>query len=125
MAHRTSYSKDAMYSDIQTIYGHMTGGGAAADGVLVSGDVTVMDYVSTGVFNLTFKNKYPQGVMPHKPNIVGTTTGLSAIFTAWDPEAGTATVKFSVGSVATDPATTDSIYFAFDVRNSGANPASI
>jgi hypothetical protein len=98
----------------------MTGAGAA-DLVRVDGDIVTAVRSGAGIFALTFRHKYPQGAVPFSPGIVGTTTGLTAIFTAWDPAAGTATVKFSVGSVATDPATTDSIRFAFLVRNSNAN----
>lgn len=124
MAHRTHYPDEAMYSEVKRIYGHMTGA-AAADLEHVSGDVLVADRTDTGDFTLTFKHKYPQGVMPHKPNVVGTTEGLTATFKTWDPAAGTATVTFTVGNTPTDPAATDEIYFAFDVRNSGRNPDAI
>lgn len=110
-------------SEVDLIQGHFTGAGAA-DMVAApfAPDITAAARTGTGVFNLTFRNKYPQKVYPFKPGIVGTTTGLDAILTAWDPQAGTATIKFSVGSVATDPATTDSVYLMFAVRNSNANP---
>lgn len=111
-------------SEVECLTSHMTGAGAA-DLVAVSGDVESADQTATGVFDLVFKHKYPQGLTPFSPGIVGTTTGLVAIYTAWDPAAGTATVKFSVGSVATNPATTDEIHFAFLVRNSGRNPDSV
>lgn len=85
--------------------------------VLLSGTRT-----GAGVFDLVFvpRWKSPNG-FPQQPGVVGTTTGLVAIFTAWNPAAGTATVKFSVGGVATDPAATDTIYFGFWLRNSGRN----
>lgn len=123
MAHRSNYSQIShALSEVEEISGHMTGAGAA-DLVFVSGDILTAVQTATGVFDLTFKQKYPQGIHPRQPGIVGTTTGLVAILTAWDPAAGTATVKFSVGNTATDPATTDEVYFSFLVRNSGRNPS--
>lgn len=122
MAHRGHHPLEiGDLSETKLIRGRLTGAGAA-DMVRNSGDVLTAARQSAGVFNLTFKHKYPQGVLPLKPGIVGTTTGLDAILTAWDPLAGTATIKFSVGSVATDPATTDVVYLGFFVRNSNANP---
>ena len=100
-------------------------GAGAADLVISSSQGQVLATgvrTGAGIFNLTFKSnwKTPNG-FPTQPGIVGTTTGLTAIFTAWAPATGTATVKFSVGSVATDPAATDTIYFGFWLRNSGRN----
>jgi hypothetical protein len=126
MAHRTFYPLQGRRSDEVVRFSQMTGGGAAdlvnADAAIFgAGFISAGARTGAGVFNLTFRDKFPQGLCPLSPGIVGTTTGLVAIFTAWDPVAGTATVKFSVGSVATDPATTDSIRFVFFVRNSGKN----
>lgn len=125
MANRTVYPLNTPRSEAQIFFATMTGGGAATSLVAASGleclDIASATYSATGVFNIVFRNKYPGKLCPLSPGVLGTTTGLVAIFTAWDPAAGTATVKFSVGSVATDPATTDTIYFAFVVRNSGKN----
>lgn len=110
-------------SESKLLAGHFTGAGAA-DMVFKAGDIVSAVRTGTGVYNLTFRYKYPQKIYPFDPGVIGTTTGLGAIFSAWDPQAGTATVKFSVGSVATDPATTDDVFFLFLVRNSGRNPAS-
>ncbi len=125
MAHRSDHPTETARSDTKFLFAKMTGGGAAASLTRASGvaggDIVSATYSATGVFNIVFRHKYPEGVCPLAPGIVGTTTGLVAIFTAWDPAAGTATVKFSVGSVATDPALTDSIRFMFAVRNSGKN----
>lgn len=120
MAHRSTHPLDARRHSSVIIDSKMTGA-AAADLVAVDGDISSAVRSATGVFALTFRHKYPQGITPFSPGIVGTTTGLVAIFTAWDPAAGTATAKFSVGGVATDPAATDSIRFAFLVRNSNKN----
>ncbi len=126
MAHRTNYPVSTSKSEVEFLEARMTGAAAAnltaptQPGEIVSGART-----GAGNFDLVFRNKYPQGLVPFSPGIVGTTTGLVAIFTAWAPEAGTASVRFSVGGVATDPAATDSIRFAFMVRNSGRNPTSL
>lgn len=124
---RTNNSQIACrLSEMELITSKVTGGGAGTDGVVAASSIDVLTCAyggATGVFNLTFGYRYPQKIMPLMPTIVGTTTGLVAIFTAWDPFAGTAQVKFSVGGVATDPATTDTIYFGFLVRNSGRNPS--
>lgn len=126
MAHKTNYPLSVNRAEAEVLAAQMTGAGAAdlvnAESTSFGGGfVTAGVRTGAGVFNLTFRHKFPQGLVPFSPGIVGTTTGLVAIFTAWDPAAGTATVKFSVGGVATDPATTDSIRFAFLVRNSGRN----
>lgn len=117
MASRSTHPLDCRKHSSVLIDGKMTGAGAA-DMVWVDGDVLTAVHTGTGIFNLTFRHAYPVGTVPLSPGIVGTTTGLVAIFTAWDPAAKTATVKFSVGGVATDPAATDSVRFAFLVRNS-------
>lgn len=126
MAHRTTYPVTTAKSEVEILESRMTGA-AAADLTAPTrpGEISAGVRTGTGVFNLTFRKKYPQGLVPFSPGIVGTTTGLVAIFTAWAPESGTATVKFSVGGVATDPTATDSIRFAFLVRNSGRNPTSL
>lgn len=117
MAHRSTHPLDARKHSSVLIDAKLTGAGAA-DMTADDGDVVSATRTGAGIFDLVFRHKYPTGVMPFKPGIVGTTTGLSAILTAWDPAAGTATIKFSVGSVATDPATTDEVYLALLVRNS-------
>lgn len=124
MANQTVSPLNTPKTESHLLECEMTGGGGAASLVAVGNQIVSATYSATGVFDIVFRHKYPQGLVPFSPGIVGTTTGLVAIFTAWDPMAGTATVKFSVGSSATDPATTDSIRFAFLVRNSGRNPAS-
>lgn len=120
MAHRTHHAPEAMYSDVKTIYGHMTGN-TTDDLVYVSGDVESAVDSGVGDFDLVFKHKYPQGLFP-ECEIVGPTEGLRCMFKAWNPAAGTASVTFVVGSTPTDPAAEDEIYFRFDVRNSGKNP---
>jgi hypothetical protein len=97
--------------------------GAAANLVISATDRDLLSgtRTGTGIFNLVFRKKYPIGLVPSLGSIIGTTTGLVAIFTAWDATAGTATVKFSVGSVATDPAVGDILPFMFVVRNSNKN----
>lgn len=110
-------------SESKLLAGHLTGAGAA-DMVFKSGDVVTAKRTGAGTYNLTFRYKYAQRIYPFEPGVVGTTTGLGAILTAWDPVAGTATIVFSVGNTPTDPATTDEIFLLFLVRNSGRNPTS-
>lgn len=126
MASRTDYEIMTRRAETIILTSKMTGA-AAADLVNAEsadyggGEITAGARTGAGVFNLTFRHKFPAGLVPLSPGIVGTTVGLTAVFSAWDPVAGTATVKFSVGAAATDPAATDSIRFAFIVRNSGKN----
>lgn len=122
MAHRSTHELNTVETETVLIENQMTGAGAA-DLVAVGPDILTGVRSGAGVFALTFKHKYPQG-SPMPAGIVGTTLGLTATFSAWSPSAGTCTVTFSVGSVATDPATTDSIRFMFLMRNSGRNPSS-
>lgn len=124
MAHRSHHPLDTTRPETKLVFAEMVGDGAA-DLVAASGldgaDIVSATRTGTGVFDIIFRHKYPEGKCPFQPGIVGTTTGLVAIFTAWDAAAGTATVKFSVGSVATDPASTDTIHFCFLVRNTNKN----
>ncbi len=114
-------------SEVRLITAHLTGGGAAASMVNADsshfggGEIVSATYVSTGVFTIAFRNKYPQLLGGTPPLTVGSTAGLSGTFTALDVSAGTGTLKLSVGGVATDPATTDEVYFTLFVRNSGRN----
>ncbi len=121
MASRSTHELNTVETETVLIENQMTGA-AAADMTAVGPDILTAVRTGAGVFDLTFRHRYPQG-SPMAPGIVGTTTGLVAIFTAWSPSAGTATVKFSVGGVATDPAATDSVRFMFLMRNSGRNPS--
>ncbi len=120
MAHRTHHAPEAMYSDVKTIYGHMTGN-TTNDLVFVSGDVLTAVDTDVGDFSLTFRHPYAQKLFPECV-IIGSTVGLRCEFKTWDPAAQTATVTFLVGTTPTDPAADDEIYFRFDVRNSGKNP---
>lgn len=120
----TTYPMSARKSDMVDADAKAVGAGAADLVISSSAGQVLATGVRTGAgtFDLTFKSRWKSpGGYPMQPGIVGTTTGLVAIFTAWAPASGTATVKFSVGGVATDPATTDTIYFTFKLRNSGRN----
>lgn len=121
MAHRSTHPLNTVETETVLIENEMTGA-AAADMVAVGPDILTAVRTGAGAFDLTLRHKYPQG-SPMQPGIVGTTTGLTAIFTAWNPAAGTASVQFSVGAAATDPAATDSVRFMFLMRNSGRNPS--
>ena len=120
MAHRSGSPLETPRRETKILFAKATGAGAAdlvVDASADNKDLESATRTGAGVFDLVFRHKYPEEVCPLSPGVVGTTTGLVAIFTAWDSQAGTATVKFSVGGVATDPAATDLIHFAFVVRN--------
>ena len=130
MAHKSDFPLDVTKNEVKVIVSRLQGAGAANMTPVNSGTtaqpITDNEIVSatrtgTGVFDLVFRRKYPQQYAAQAPAIVGTTVGLMAVFTAWDPAAGTATIAFSIGSVATDPAATDRAHLTFLARNSGRN----
>ena len=124
MAHRSDHPVNTPRAETKLLFATMQGAGAAnlvpASGLECS-DIISATLNGTGNFDIVFRHKYPGELCPVSPGIVGTTTGLVAIFTAWDSQAGTASVRFSVGGVATNPAATDTLYFCFAVRNSNKN----
>lgn len=88
-----------------------------------NGEIVSVTRTGTGVSDVVFRHSYPEfKTAPSASFGPATTTGLVMICTAYDPVAKTGTIKFSVGSVATDPATTDTITLNWIVRNSGKNP---
>lgn len=121
MASRSTHELMTVETETVLIENQMTGAGAA-NLTAVGPDIVSATLNGTGIFDIVFRHKYPQG-SPMEPGIVGTTAGLRASFSAWDPAAGTATVRFYVGSTLTNPAATDSIRFFFLMRNSGRNPS--
>ena len=86
MGNRTHHPKEAMYSEVKTIYGHMTGN-TTDDLIYVSGDVLSAVDTDVGDFTLTFRHKYTQGLFP-ECTIIGSTVGLRCEFKTWDPAAG-------------------------------------
>lgn len=104
----------------------LVGAGAATDMTVseTGGAIVSCTYSATGVFLIVFRDSYPE-----LKSIVGLsfgprgTDGLKASFSAIDVTAKTATLQIEVGSTDTDPATTDTLYINWIVRNSGANRA--
>lgn len=124
MAHRTTYPVSTPRTEVHIVNANAQGAGAA--NMVPETDLDNLDIVSltrtgAGIYDIVFRYKYPAIICAPSPGIIGTTTGLVAIYTAFNAQAGTATVKFSVGGVATDPATTDLVQFFFVFRNSGRN----
>lgn len=126
MANRKTFDLACLKSEMCLLSAKLTGAGAAdmvnADSAnMGGGEVSSAVRTGAGTFNLTFRKKYPELKCPFPPGIVGTTVGLDGTFTAFDPVAGTATLKLAVGNTPTDPASTDTVYLAWIVRNSGLN----
>lgn len=130
MAHRTHYPLECAKSDMVWLTAKLTGGGAAADMVnaessnLGGGEISACVYASsTGVYTVTFRNKYPELKMAPLVTVSGasSTAGLSGQFTEIDVAAGTGTLKMYVGNTLTDAATADTVWITWAVRNSGKN----
>lgn len=126
MADRTTYVLKTPKSDTQLLTAQLTGGGAAdmvnaESANMGGGEVVSAVRTGTGAFTITLRKKYPKLKAVQRPCVVGTTSGLDGRFLTFDPVAGTATIVFEVGTVATDPATTDTVYLAWVVRNSAFN----
>ena len=100
-------------------------GAGAADATLPNlknrtGFLTKMTRTGAGTFTVAFRYKYPE-LASFSSGHVGATTGLRVEFSALDLKAGTGTLVCTVGGTPTDPATTDTLYLTFHVRNSGVN----
>jgi hypothetical protein len=124
MSNQSLYPVRSARSEMIEVHDHFVGNGTGTPTLPNSTGfarfIATVVRNSTGNFTLTFAKKYPTLKYPDA-QCVGTTAGLSARFSAIDVTAGTATLITEVGSVATDPATTDSVYIQLSVRNSGRN----
>lgn len=121
MAHRTHHAVDASRSDVKIIYGKATLGNGAAEMTGHSGDLVSSARTGAGVHTLVFRHSYPEGLFPGVEVLGGSTVGLVGQLTAWDPAAKTATLQLTDAGVAADGNTSDVVYFALHVRNSGSN----
>lgn len=83
--------------------------------------ITSINRTGAGTHTIVWALKFPGTIDDPRVSAIGTTAGLQGRFTALDASAGTATVLTEVGAVATDAATTDTIYLSFWVRNSAKN----
>ena len=101
----------------------LVGAGGTSDLVVSesNGEVLTAVYDATGVYNITFRDSYPELKSVMSCPVVGTTDGLFAMFSEIDIVAKTAVIEFYVGSTKTVLAATDTCYINLLVRNSGAN----
>jgi hypothetical protein len=126
MANRTTSPLSAGRTDEVLLTAKIVGNGTSTPTMgtqeSANGEIVSLNRTGTGVSDIVFRHSYPEfKVAPGASFGPATTTGLVMICTAYDPVAKTATIKFSVGGVATDPATTDTITLYWVVRNSGKN----
>ena len=121
MASRTHHDFQTSRADVKRIYAKATLGAGAAEMTGHSGDLVSSVRTGVGVHTLVFRHSYPEGLFPGVEVIGGTTVGLVGQLSAWDPVAKTATLKLTDAGVAADGGVADIVYFALDVRNSGAN----
>lgn len=108
---------------VATIYGRFVGN-TTSTGTLPTtdnDDLVSISRTGAGTHTMVWRHKYYGNVVFPDAQVVGTTAGLSARFSAIDMAAGTATLVTEVGATATDAATTDTVYIRIDVRNSGFN----
>lgn len=122
MANRTTYPLSTVKSDATLVTASMVGAGGTSDLVVsASSDIVSAKYSATGTYNITFRHSYPQLKSVVGIELVGTTAGLQARFSAIDVTAQTATIVFEVAGAATVLASTDTAYINLLCRNSGAN----
>jgi len=126
-ANRTVHPINTPRTETQTLFAHVTGGGAASNCTLdaqsaLNGEIVSLTYSSTGVYAGVFRYQYPALIGAPIISFGGAgTAGIMGLVSAIDVTAGTFTAKFYVGNTLTDLATTDIPYFTWSVRNSGKN----
>jgi hypothetical protein len=124
MANRTHRQLEgASVTRVALVYGRFVGN-ATSTGTLPAtdnDDIVSITRTGVGTHTMVWRHKYPGTVMFPDIKCLGTTAGLSGRFTALDMTAGTATILTEVGAVATDAATTDTVFIRLDVRNSNQN----
>lgn len=125
MAQRHGHPITTPKNEVQLITAQLTGAGAAnmvnaESANFGGGEVVTATRTGVGKFTLTFRWPYPQ-LKSCWFGVVGTTDGLHAQFASIDVLNKTAALETYVGSVATDPATTDTVYVNMLVRNTNAN----
>lgn len=126
MADRKTYPVMTPKSDVQILTAKFKGAGGAdmtnqESANMGGGEIASAVRTGTGAFTLTLRKKYAELKFLECPHVWGTTDDLQCKVLTWDVVAGTATIKLEVGTVATDPATTDFVHFMWAVRNSGFN----
>lgn len=122
MANRTTYPVSTPKSDTTLVTASLVGAGGTDNLVCeTNGDIVTATYSATGTYTIAFRHSYPQLKSVVGLELVGTTAGLQARFSAIDVTAKTATIVFEVAGAATVLATTDTCYVNLLCRNSGAN----
>lgn len=127
MAHRTTHPLNTPKSEAHLLTAKLTGGGAAADLVnadadnMGAGEIVSATYSSTGVFTVVFRHAYAALLAAPVFSFVGASSGMTGKCTAIDVAAKTATFLIGYSTTPADPATTDTIYVSWIVRNSGRN----
>lgn len=123
----TTYPIEGTKSHLRLCTARLTGAGAGvsmvnADSALLGGgEVTSATFVSTGLFDVVFKHKWPEAKCNPVGVVTGTTVGLMVGWVSCDLTAGTGRIRLTVGNTVTDPATTDSIHLLWVARDSGKN----
>ncbi|HLZ48457.1 MAG TPA: hypothetical protein VKR80_07395 [Candidatus Limnocylindria bacterium] len=124
MANEKYYPVQTRKSDLVMRHGIFSGNGAG-NGVIPAGLweqlIVSATHTATGTYAIVLDKSYPQLKHVVAFLVNGTTASLEAFVTAIDVTAKTATIVTSVGGVATDMGTNDTLYLKLSVRNSGRN----
>ena len=125
MANRTTYPVKTAKSDVELLTMKFVGGAAGQPTLPEAtqyggGELSGVTWSATGQYACVLRRKWP-ALKAADAYIVGATAGLSARITAIDVAAGTMSIQTEVGAVATNAATTDTIFVTLIVRNSGRN----
>jgi hypothetical protein len=125
LANRTTYPMRTPKSDVEYLTMKFVGGGAGQPTLPEAtqyggGELSGVTWSATGQYACVLRRKYA-ALKSADAYIVGATAGLQARITAVDVGAGTLSIQTEVGAVATNAATTDTIYVTLVVRNSGRN----
>lgn len=127
MSEQTTYCLECTRTDMRVLTAHFTGN---ATGNLVltapddsAGDIVSATHSATGTYTVIFRRFFPRLKVAPIFSFTGVTAGLTGRCSAIDYTVNppTATFVFSVGAVATDLPTTDTVDVTWIVRNSSKN----
>lgn len=123
MANRSTHPLNTVKSDCHLVTASLVGAGGTDDLVVpeTGSEIVSAAYSATGTYTIVFRHSYPELKSVVGIEIVGSTAGLQARFTAIDVTAKTATIVFEVAGTATVLAAADTAYINLLCRNSGAN----
>lgn len=110
-------------TEVVLVTARFTGNGTSTGTIPTTDNpyITSINRTGVGTHTIVWAHKFPGTVLDARVSLIGTTAGLDGRFTALDMSAGTGTLITEVGAVATDAATTDTVYLAIWVRNSASN----